>query len=114
MILKLNFKLISIIIIIQIHHDPDYYENPQKFDPERYYQKKVSINDTTNLGFGIGPRACIGNRFAIMETKLLIFFILSKFNLRPNEKTSKNFEYDEKVFNIKPKGGYWLSMEFRS
>lgn len=97
-----------------IYKDPEYYENPDKFDPDRYYQKKVTINDATNLGFGIGPRSCIGNRFAIMQTKILFFFLLSRFNLRPNEKIVIPFEYSKKVFTIKPEGGFWLSLEPRS
>ncbi|KAJ8686640.1 hypothetical protein QAD02_022434 [Eretmocerus hayati] len=78
-----------------IHKDPRYYDNPDTFNPDRYYEKKVSINDVENLGFGIGPRGCIGNRFAILETKILLFTILSKFNLKPNNKTSKPLQYDK-------------------
>ncbi|XP_014218046.1 cytochrome P450 9e2-like [Copidosoma floridanum] len=97
-----------------IHMDPKYYENPKKFDPDRYYQKKVSINDVNNLGFGIGPRACIGNRFAILETKVLFFFLLSKYNLVPNAKTRVPFDYSKDGFVIKPIGGYWLAIEPRA
>ncbi|XP_011505443.1 PREDICTED: cytochrome P450 9e2-like [Ceratosolen solmsi marchali] len=97
-----------------IHRDPNYYENPTKFDPDRYFQKKVSINDVFNLGFGIGPRSCIGNRFALLETKILIFSLLSKFNLKPNAKTCSPFKYSAVVFNIKPVGGYTLSIECRN
>ncbi|NP_001166010.1 cytochrome P450 9AG4 [Nasonia vitripennis] len=99
---------------IGIHMDPKYYDDPETFDPERYYEKKVSINDVTNLGFGIGPRACIGNRFAIMETKLMLFFLLSKFNLVANEKTAKPFVYSKHTFSIVAKGGYWLGIEKRN
>ena len=101
------------IPIHAIHRNPEYYKEPTKFDPERYYQKKITINDVYNLGFGIGPRGCIGNRFAILEIKTLFFFILAKFNLKPNEKTCSPLVYSPKSFCIKPEGGFCLALEPR-
>ncbi|KAJ8680729.1 hypothetical protein QAD02_016516 [Eretmocerus hayati] len=97
-----------------IHRDPKYYDEPDKFDPDRYFEKKVSINDVTNLGFGIGPRSCIGNRFAILETKILFFLLLEKFNLVSNSKTCNPLIYDKTTFNLKPQGGFWLNIEPRT
>ena len=96
-----------------IHMDPKYYDDPEKFDPDRFLDKKVTTSDATNLGFGIGPRSCIGNRFAILETKVLFFHLLAKFNLKANEKTCIPFEYSKSTFAITPKGGYWLTLEPR-
>lgn len=97
-----------------IHMDPKYYENPEKFDPDRYHQKKVTINDELNLGFGIGPRGCIGNRFAKLEVKVLFFFLLSKFSLKSNEKTREPLKYSASSFTLKPEGGFWLAVEPRN
>ena len=96
-----------------INKDEKYYENPFKFDPERYLHQKVTLNQTANMSFGIGPRACIGNRFAILETKVLFFYLLAKFTLKPNENTSCPFEYSLKNVSITPKGGWTLSVEPR-
>lgn len=96
-----------------IHKDPKYYENPYVFDPDRYYEKKVNLNDTMNLGFGIGPRGCIGNRFAILETKVLFFHVLSKFNLKANKKTCSPLEYSKSNFSVSAKDGFWLAVEKR-
>lgn len=44
-----------------LHHDPQYYPNPEKFDPDRFSdENKHNINPLTYLPFGIGPRNCIG------------------------------------------------------
>ena len=102
------------IPVAGINLDPNYYVEPEKFDPDRYYQKKITINDVNNMGFGIGPRACIGNRFAILVTKILFFLLLSKFNLKPNEKTCIPLEYEKGVFSAVAKGGFWLAIEARS
>lgn len=100
-------------IPLSIHMDPKYYENPKKFDPDRYYEKKVTINDVTNLGFGIGPRSCIANRFAAMQMKNLIVHLLANFNLRANEKTCSPYVYSKASFSSKPVGGFWLAVEPR-
>jgi hypothetical protein len=49
------------IPIIGLHRDPNYYPDPERFDPERFSEdNKHSINPTTYLPFGLGPRSCIG------------------------------------------------------
>ena len=101
------------IPVLAIHRDSRYYEDPQKFDPERFYQKKVTGSDPTFLGFGIGPRGCIGSRLAILEIKILFFYLLSKFLLKPNENTTSTFVYDEADGQISTKGRYWPTIEPR-
>ena len=50
-----------IIPVWSLHHDPKYFPNPDKFDPERFSQEnKDSIVPYTYLPFGEGPRMCIG------------------------------------------------------
>lgn len=47
---------------IGLHHDPKYYEDPDRFDPERFSdENKKNIAAGTYLSFGYGPRSCIGN-----------------------------------------------------
>lgn len=49
------------IPIWSLHRDPKYYDDPEKFDPERFYdENKHKIKPYTYLPFGIGPRNCIG------------------------------------------------------
>lgn len=50
-----------LIPIFPIHHDPQYYPDPEKFDPERFSDKnKHNIRPCTFMPFGVGPRNCIG------------------------------------------------------
>ncbi|KAF5279812.1 hypothetical protein FQA39_LY18234 [Lamprigera yunnana] len=72
-----------------IQRDPELFPNPERFDPERFNdENKQNLNQYTYLPFGVGPRACIGNRFALMETKLVFYHILSKFNFVVINKTT--------------------------
>ena len=49
------------IPVYAIHHDPNYYPDPEKFDPERFSpERKSSIPPYTFFPFGEGPRICIG------------------------------------------------------
>ena len=51
------------IPLLQVHLDPENYEDPEKFHPERF--DNGSIKDykdkTLFLPFGDGPRICLGN-----------------------------------------------------
>ncbi|XP_011705722.1 PREDICTED: cytochrome P450 9e2-like, partial [Wasmannia auropunctata] len=97
-----------------IHHDPKYYPNPAKFDPERFSEEnKDNIFPYTYLPFGLGPRKCIGNRFALMETKIVIAHLLQRFTLKATEKTVEPIVFTKKEFILKPVGGFWISLEKR-
>ncbi|XP_071571178.1 cytochrome P450 9e2-like [Temnothorax nylanderi] len=97
-----------------LHHDPEYFPNPDKFNPERFSEEnKDKILPYTYLPFGHGPRKCIGNRFALMETKILIAHLLQKFTLKTTEKTVEPIVYAKKEFMLQPADGFWIGLEKR-
>lgn len=50
-----------VLPIYAIHKDPKYYPDPEKFDPDRFLsENRQSRPSCTFLGFGEGPRTCIG------------------------------------------------------
>lgn len=50
-----------LIPIREIHHEPDYYPEPEKFIPERFNdENKTKIPPYAFLPFGEGPRICLG------------------------------------------------------
>ncbi|XP_050592654.1 uncharacterized protein LOC126923334 isoform X1 [Bombus affinis] len=103
------------IPVYAIHRDSKYFPDPEKFDPERFSnENKSTINPYTYIPFGVGPRKCIGNRFALMETKLLIIRLLEKFIIKPNEKTKIPIVYKKVDFTPASKHGFWLTLEKRN
>jgi cytochrome P450 len=55
-------KGITVMIpMYPLHRDPEYFPNPNKFDPERFSdENKKNIKPYTYLPFGSGPHNCIG------------------------------------------------------
>lgn len=86
--------------IFHIHRDPTYFPDPEKFDPQRFSdENKDSIVPGTYFPFGLGPRTCIGSRFALMEAKLLVFNLFSKFSVEKCEKTPNTLSYQPNMNN---------------
>jgi len=72
-----------------IHRDNDIYPEPDKFIPERFDDDN-SKNSSQNINyfpFGLGPRNCIGSRFALMECKAILYHMLSNFTFEISDKT---------------------------
>ena len=64
-----------------IHLDERYYPEPDTFNPENFSkERKQSRSPYTFQGFGQGPRACIGMRFALLATKVAIMSILRSYS----------------------------------
>ncbi|ODN01300.1 Cytochrome P450 6k1 [Orchesella cincta] len=50
---------IVFVSVLAIHRNPEYYPDPEKFDPERFTpEAKAARNAYTYLPFGSGPRNC--------------------------------------------------------
>uniref|UniRef100_A0A336ME61 CSON014165 protein n=1 Tax=Culicoides sonorensis TaxID=179676 RepID=A0A336ME61_CULSO len=95
------------------HYDPKYFENPEKFDPERFSdENKDKINPAAYMPFGVGPRNCIGSRFALMEIKVALYYLLLNFTLEVTEKTQIPLKL-KKGFAQQAENGIWLKLKPR-
>jgi cytochrome P450 len=66
-----------------IHRDPRWYDEPDAFRPERWADGLLHrIPRYAYFPFGGGPRICIGNNFALMESALVLATIARKYRLR--------------------------------
>lgn len=92
-------------------HDPDLFENPYNFDPDRF-DPKNSINRDALLYFGTGPRACIGERFARLQTKVALALLLKNFKFEVSEELkNKKVQFNTKTLLLTSRDGLLLTME---
>jgi len=66
----------------------------EAFKPERFLpEKKDNMNQYIFLSFVVGPRNCIGMRFALLEAKLVMTKIIQNFNAIKSDKTAIPLEF---------------------
>lgn len=66
-----------------LHRHPDFWEQPERFDPERFTPRAAAARHPyAYMPFGGGPRQCIGVHFALMEAQLLLITIVGAARLR--------------------------------
>ena len=64
------------------HRRPDLWENPEGFDPERFAPDHDDERPRyAYYPFGGGPRQCIGQNFALMETTLIVATVARRYRL---------------------------------
>ncbi len=65
------------------HRHPQFWENPERFDPERFSPARAAGRPRyAFFPFGGGPRMCIGNIFALTEAQLVLASVAQRYRLR--------------------------------
>ncbi|XP_071785280.1 cytochrome P450 3A19-like [Asterias amurensis] len=76
------------IAVHAIQTDPEYWPDPEKFDPERFApEKRDQIHPSAWLAFGLGPRMCVGYRFAMMEVIVVLTRLFKTYRVEACEQT---------------------------
>ncbi|XP_067296554.1 cytochrome P450 3A30-like isoform X2 [Pseudorasbora parva] len=85
--------MVVMIPTYALHRDPDYWSDPESFKPERFTKgNKETIDPYMYMPFGLGPRNCIGMRFAQVTMKLAIVEVLQRFDVSVCEETQVPLE----------------------
>ncbi|XP_028036963.1 cytochrome P450 9e2-like [Bombyx mandarina] len=96
------------------HRNPEFFPDPLKFDPERFSEEnKHNIKPFAYLPFGVGPRNCIGSRFALCEVKVMAYQLLQHMEISPCEKTCIPSKLSKETFNLRLEGGHWVRLKIR-
>ncbi|EOY09938.1 Cytochrome P450, family 97, subfamily A, polypeptide 3 isoform 3, partial [Theobroma cacao] len=74
------------ISVWNLHHSPSLWEDPEKFNPERWPLDGPNPNETNQnfcyLPFGGGPRKCVGDMFASFENVVAVAMLVRRFNFQ--------------------------------
>ncbi|KAI8106875.1 hypothetical protein M9434_001529 [Picochlorum sp. BPE23] len=78
------------ISVWNLHRNPAYWTNPDKFDPDRFPIDGPMPNEVTEdyryLPFGGGKRKCIGDQFALFESVASLAVLMRRFDFsRPED-----------------------------
>jgi cytochrome P450 len=94
-----------------MHRDKRYYDDPDAFRPERWLDGLAArLPAGAYFPFGDGPRRCIGQSFAVMETALVLATIAQRFQFRlvPGHPM-----VPEPLVTLRPKHGIRMTIEAR-
>jgi cytochrome P450 len=97
-----------------VHRDPRYWEDPERFDPDRFLlEAKARRPRLAYFPFGAGNRQCIGEGLAWMEGTLALATIMQHWRLLPTEPGGGPIETAPSI-TLRPKRKVLLRVERRS
>jgi cytochrome P450 len=100
----------SILVVSQYvtQRHPDFWDNPDKFEPERFTPERVAARPRfAYYPFGGGARQCIGSNFALMEAQLAVATLAQHF--RPRLSAGRVIDPDP-TFTLRPRGGVVVTL----
>jgi cytochrome P450 len=92
-----------------MHRHPRYWDEPEKFMPERFVPDwEDRIPKYAYFPFGGGPRICVGNQFALMEANLVLATLIQRCSLTLGQQVET-----EPLVTLRPKHGIPMTIKIR-
>ncbi|KAL5007480.1 hypothetical protein ScPMuIL_016286 [Solemya velum] len=105
--------LVISVPIYTVHHDPDIWDRPEEFTPERFSPGQTVYHQPQQfLPFGQGPRNCVGQRMGFLEAKMALIHVLKKFQFQTCGKTQIPLKF-QNLPMLRAENGIWLQISRR-
>jgi cytochrome P450 len=96
------------VVIPEVHHvhnNPETWENPSKFDPDRWDTDAVKNRHRgAYVPFAMGPRMCVATNFVAREVKVFIAMLVFRYEFK--REGNAPIEYDSMFQTVKPNNLY--------
>uniref|UniRef100_A0A3P9B1W5 Cytochrome P450 family 4 subfamily F member 8 n=2 Tax=Haplochromini TaxID=319058 RepID=A0A3P9B1W5_9CICH len=105
---------ICLVSIYGTHHNPTVWTNPHEYDPQRFDpSNKKSQTSHAFIPFSSGPRNCIGQKFAMVELRVVVALTLLRFRLTPGVNPELGSSRVRRLpqLVLRAEGGLWLQLE---
>jgi cytochrome P450 len=100
---RLPERTLVLVNTFAVHHWPAAWPDSDRFDPDRFSpEREAGRHRSAWMPFGVGPRVCIGNYFAMMEGPIVLATLMrnARFEIDP----ARTVEADA-IATLRPKGG---------
>jgi cytochrome P450 len=94
-----------------LQRDPRWWSQPDEFRPERFLPGAPPVPRGAYMPFGVGPRVCIGQHFALLEMTLVAAMLLQRYELElpPGAPAAEPVLH----VTLRPRGGVRLKLRRR-
>jgi cytochrome P450 len=108
---RFDEKTIFFVNIYGMHLRADVFPEPERFDPDRFTpENEAKRSKSAWIPFGVGPRVCIGNSFALMEGPVVLATMMRGLTLDVDPGVIE----PEAFATLRPKGGVWARIRRRA